>query len=224
MSAIFITATGTDIGKTYLATEMIRYFRRIGRPVDALKPVVTGFDPARPEASDTGRLLAALGRPITPDEVARVSPWRFAAPLAPDLAAGREGRTLDFDVLVEFSRHAIRNHAGTLLIEGIGGIMVPLDTRHTVLDWMSALNVPVVLVTGSYLGSISHTLTCIEVLRQRELAIRAVVVNETGDSTVTIEDTIKSVAGLANAIPVQRLLRFADQSNENDIAIISMYL
>ena len=97
MNAIFITATGTDIGKTYLAIQLIRHFRGNGQAVDALKPVVTGFDPARPESSDTGQLLAALGRTITSVEVDRISPWRFAAPLAPDLAARREGRALDFD-------------------------------------------------------------------------------------------------------------------------------
>jgi dethiobiotin synthetase len=224
MSAIFITATGTDIGKTYLATELIRHFRRIGQPVDALKPVVTGFDLARPEASDTGQLLTALGRPITPDEVARISPWRFAAALAPDLAAQREGRALDFDALVEFSRNAIRNHAGALLIEGIGGIMVPLDDRHTTLDWMSALDVPLVLVVGSYLGSISHSLTCLDVLRRRELAVRVVVVNETPGSRVTVAETIESVSRFAQPIAVVGLPWLATHSKGEEIERISLYL
>jgi dethiobiotin synthetase len=224
MSAIFITATGTDIGKTYVATELIWHFRHIGRPVDALKPVVTGFDPARPEASDTGRLLAALGRPIAPDEIARISPWRFAAPLAPDLAAQREGRMFDFDALIEFSRDAIQNHVGTLLIEGIGGIMVPLDTRHTVLDWMSALNLPLVLVVGSYLGSISHTLTCLDVLRRREQTVRVIVVTETPGSTVTAAETIESVARFAGPIPVQRLPWLASHLMGDEIKNISSYL
>src|SRR5471030_2712340 len=178
MSAIFITGTGTDIGKTYFATALIRHLRGKRHAVDALKPVVTGFDPARPEASDSGRLLASLGRPVTPDEIARISPWRYSAPLSPDMAAAREGRALDFDQLVDFSRKAMREHLGQLLIEGIGGIMVPLDARRTVLDWMSALKVPLLLVAGSYLGSISHTLTCLDVLRRYELSVRAVVVNE----------------------------------------------
>ena len=65
-----------------------------------------------------------------------------------------------------------------MLIEGVGGIMVPLDERHTVLDWMSALRLPVLLVAGSYLGTISHTLTALHVLAQRNLDIAAVVVSE----------------------------------------------
>ena len=186
--------------------------------------MVTGFDPARPEDSDTGHLLAALGQPITPDEVARISPRRFAAALAPDLAAQREGRTLDFDTLVEFSRNAVRNHAGTLLIEGIGGIMVPLDDRHTVLDWMSALNVPLVLVAGSYLGSISHTLSCLDVLRRRALAVRVVVVNETRGSTVTVAETIESVSRFAQTIAVAGLPWLAARSEGREIENISLYL
>ena len=67
---------------------------------------------------------------------------------------------------------AIEKHSGKLLIEGVGGIVVPLNDRHTVLDWMIALNVPLVLVTGTYLGTLSHTLTCIDVLKRRDFPSR----------------------------------------------------
>ena len=85
--------------------------------------------------------------------------------------------------------------------------MVPLDGRHTVLDWMSALKIPLLLIAGSYLGSISHTLTCLDVLKRRELSIRAVVVNETLGSTVTVAETIASVARLAQPTSVLALSR-----------------
>ena len=224
MSAVFITATGTDIGKTFVATALIRHFRNKNLAVEAIKPVVTGFDAARAEASDTGLLLAALGRAVTPDEIARVSPWRFTAPLSPDLAAAREGRTLDFNQLVDFSRKAVRGHSGKLLIEGIGGIMVPLDARHTVLDWIGALNVPLLLVAGSYLGSISHTLTCLDVLKRHELSVRAVVVNETPGSTVTVAEAIESVARFAQPIPVLALSRFEGRVTGDQIDKISSIL
>jgi len=214
MSAIFVTATGTDIGKTFVVGALIQQLRRNGHSVDALKPVVTGFEPAKAVASDSGQLLAALGRPITPAEIDRISPWRFAAPLAPDLAAAREGRKLDFDALIAFSQKSIRQNRGTLLIEGIGGVMVPLDEQHTVVDWIAPLNVPIILVAGSYLGSISHTLACLDVLWRRELFVRAVVINETPDAAVSVEDTIKSVSRFARPIPVVGLRRNAD-SQEN---------
>ena len=76
MSAFFVTATGTDIGKTFVAAGLIRHFRAAGRAVGAIKPVATGFDPAAAEASDPGMLLSALGRPVTPAEIERIAPWR----------------------------------------------------------------------------------------------------------------------------------------------------
>jgi dethiobiotin synthetase len=202
MSAFFVTATGTDIGKTFVAAGLIRHFRATGRAVEAIKPVATGFDPAAAEASDPGMLLSALGRPVTPAEIERIAPWRYATPLSPDMAARREGRTLDFDALVEFCRRAIADRQGTLLIEGIGGVMVPLDDRRTVLDWMAALNIPLVLVAGSYLGSLSHTLTCLDVIARRELILKAIVVNETPDSTVPLADTAATLSRFAGATPV----------------------
>ena len=79
MTALFITATGTDIGKTYVVSGLIRHWRAAGRTVEALKPVVSGFDPAAAADSDTGTLLTALGRPVTPAEIDRVfDTWRNA--------------------------------------------------------------------------------------------------------------------------------------------------
>lgn len=207
MTAIFVTATGTDIGKTFVSAGLIRHLRNHGQAVDALKPIVTGFDPAHAAASDPGILLTALGRPLTLSEIERISPWRYAAPLSPDMAARREHRQVDFSALVEFCRRAMRDYSGILLIEGVGGIMAPLDDGHTVLDWMTALNIPLVLVSGSYLGSLSHSLTCLDVLRRRDLALKAVVVNETADSTVPLAETVQCIARFAASIPVVALQR-----------------
>jgi dethiobiotin synthetase len=208
MSAIFITGTGTDIGKSFVAAGLIRYCRATGRAVDALKPVMTGYDPARAASSDAGVLLTALGRPASDDEIQNVSPWRFAAPLSPNMAAQREQRTIDFDALVDFSRTASRRAPTTVLIEGIGGVMVPLDHSHTVLDWMAALNVPALLVAGSYLGSLSHTLTGRDAMRRRGITLRAIVVNESPGSPVPLSDTVETLSRFAAGsaiIPLPRL-------------------
>ena len=85
MTAIFVTGTGTDVGKTFLSAALIRHWRAAGHAVAAYKPVASGFDPATQQASDPGVLLGALGRPIT--DIETISPWRFAAPLSPDMAA-----------------------------------------------------------------------------------------------------------------------------------------
>jgi dethiobiotin synthetase len=99
-----------------------------------------------------------------------------------------------------------------LLIEGVGGVMVPLDHRHTVLDWMTALNISAVLVTGSYLGSLSHALTSIDALQRRAIAIKTIVVNETVGSTVPLVDTATTLQRFAASIPIVALprLRAAD--------------
>jgi dethiobiotin synthetase len=207
MTAIFITATGTDIGKTFVAAGLIRYWRAAGLEVDAVKPVVTGFDPKNAAASDPSVLLAALGRPIIPAGIERIAPWRYAAPLSPDMAARREGRALDAEALIAFSRRAAADAKGMLLIEGIGGVMVPLDDRHTVIDWMAALNFAVVIVTGSYLGSLSHTLTAPDIVRRRGLVVKALVVNETSGSSVPITETIISLKTHAAAVPIVALPR-----------------
>jgi dethiobiotin synthetase len=207
VAAYFVTSTGTDIGKTFVTAGLIRYLRESNQPVGALKPVVSGYDSSVVETSDPAVLLSALGRQITADEVDRIAPWRFRAPLSPDLAAAREGRSVDFDKLISFSRSAIDAATGPLFIEGVGGIMVPLDARRTVLDWMAALNIPVLLVVGGYLGTISHTLTALDVLAQRKLTIAAIVVSESVRDTVALEDTVESITRFAGAVGVVGLPR-----------------
>ena len=184
MSAFFVTATGTDIGKTFVAAGLIRHWRAAGRAVDALKPVTTGFDLAEAAGSDAGVLLKALGRPVTVEEIERISPWRYAAPLSPDVASAARGalcRSTSWSHSRERAiANACRQAADRRRRRHHGAARRP----HTVLDWMTALHVPLVLVTGSYLGTLSHTLTCLDVLKRRELAVKALVVNETPGSSV----------------------------------------
>jgi dethiobiotin synthetase len=199
VSAVFITGTGTDVGKTFVAAGLIRYFRGLGQPVAALKPLVSGFDPAAPSGSDPAILLDALGREVKPEEFQRIAPWRFRAPLSPDMAARAEKRAIDFDEVVDFCRAAIAGSDGVLLIEGIGGIMVPLDGRHTVLDLMSLLNVPLIVVAGSYLGTLSHVLSAQDVILRHALDLRAIVVSETEAAPVPLDATLATLANFAKA-------------------------
>ena len=212
MTAVFVTGTGTDVGKTFLSAALIRHWRAAGHAVAAYKPVVSGFDPATEQASDPGVLLGALGHPIT--DIERISPWRFAAPLSPDMAAAREGRTLDFDAIVEFS-HRAATSAERVLIEGVGGIMVPLDDRHTVLDWMSTLRLPVLLVAGSYLGTISHTLTALRVLAQRNLTVVAVAVSESAVPGAPLDETVATIARFADLIEVVGVPRLTREAHSH---------
>jgi dethiobiotin synthetase len=125
------------------------------------------------------------------------------------MAARREGRSIDFASLVGHSRQAIATATGTLLIEGVGGVMVPLDDEHTVLDWIEALRIPAIVVAGSYLGAISHALTALNALQNRDLAVAALVVNETPQSTVALDEAAATIARFADDVPVLTLPRLA---------------
>lgn len=189
MRALFVTATGTEIGKTFVTAALARHYRAKGQPVGVLKPVLTGFHPRDFARSDPALLLQAIGKKPTLSEIERVSPFRYKAPLAPNLAAVREGRRVNFEKIVKSCRDAAKSNEDWLLIEGIGGLMVPLDNERTVLDLVETLGFPAILVTGSYLGTISHTLTALEVAKARAIEIAAVVISETEGSAVSLGAT-----------------------------------
>jgi dethiobiotin synthetase len=215
MSAYFVTSTGTDIGKTFVTAGLIRYMREAGQAVSALKPVVSGYDTSVVETSDPAVLLHALGQPIDAGAIDRIAPWRFRAPLSPDLAAAREGRNIDFEKLIDFSREQIAAAQGMLFIEGVGGIMVPLDAERTVLDWMAELQIPLLLVVGGYLGTISHTLTALDVLAAHHLKVAAIVVSESERNPVELEDTVASIARFAHGVGVVGMPRMPGGLNSH---------
>ena len=198
MSTLFVTATGTEIGKTLVTAALCHELREAGRPVRALKPVLSGYDPAGLAESDPGVLLASLGEAVTEEAVAAITPWRFAAPLSPDMAAAREGRRLDLAEIAGFCRSA---GGDPLLIEGIGGAMVPLDERHTVLDWIAALSAPALVVAGSYLGTISHTLTTLAAIRVRGIAVVGLVISESPESPVPLSETADTINRHGGPLP-----------------------
>lgn len=194
MTAIFITATGPDVGKTLVVAALIRHLRAMGHAVDAIKPIVSGYEPAQAAASDPGTLIAALGLPFSPESIERTSPWRFRAALSPDLAARLEGRNIDVDAVIAYCKTAIDRRSDILLIEGVGGIMEPLDQHRTVLDVMMALRLPLILVTGSYRGALSHTLTALDSLFRRDMSVLATIVSETAGSKVALDDIVTAIS------------------------------
>jgi len=208
MTTVFITASGTEIGKTFVTLQLVAELRAAGRHVRALKPVASGFDAEHPDGSDTALLLRAQGLAVTSANLDAVSPWRFAAPLSPDMAAARERRSIPFDALVAHCREAGRDPS-TTLIEGIGGVMVPLDARHTVLDWIAAIGAPALLVVGSYLGTLSHGLTAAAALRERGVRLLGVVVSESLEQPAPPEETAAVFARFVAPAPVLVLPRTA---------------
>jgi dethiobiotin synthetase len=193
----------------------------VGRTVRAIKPVVSGFlhDDL---ASDPALILRSLGQVPTPLAIAAVAPWRLTAPISPHLAARLEGRTILFDAVAAFCREQAPENDRFLLIEGAGGVMAPIDDAHTGLDLIARLGHPVILVTGSYLGAISHTLTALAALRGRGTKIRGIVVSES-DQSVGLRDTVESLAQFAGAdVGVYSLPRLSGSEEEKWCAAPSL--
>lgn len=208
MAALFVTSCGTGRGKTYVSERMIRAWRANGDAVRALKPVISGYDPSDAATSDTGLLLSAIGEKLSPEAIDRMSPWRYAPPLSPDMAAALEDQTVPVDDIISYCRSAIESAAARgehLLIEGAGGVMVPLDETRTMRDLMAALDIPVVLVVGSYLGSLSHAMTALEALHVRRIVVDRIVVNETADSNIPLTETRDTLARFVGDIPMETL-------------------
>tara|TARA_B100000989_G_C19516580_1_gene461971 strand:+ start:1583 stop:2269 length:687 start_codon:yes stop_codon:yes gene_type:complete len=212
MKKLFITATGTEIGKTVVTTTLAWQARKKGKLVRVLKPVISGFDEKTRNQSDTAQILQCLEIEQTHAAIESISPWRFKAPLSPDMAAAREGMRLDFEAIVEFCREAETGSDDLLLIEGVGGLMVPLTDSKTVLDWIQALKYPVIMVAGSYLGTISHTLTTVETAQKFGLNVASIVISESEDSPVPIHETVNSIKRFLTNIPILELPRLAPSS------------
>ncbi len=222
MTTLFVTASGTDVGKTFVTLRLFDELSAAGYRVRALKPVASGFDAGNPSASDTGALLRAQGLEASAANLDAVSPWRFAAPLSPDMAAACERRAISFAALVDFCR-APRD-ADITLIEGIGGVMVPLDETHTVLDWVMALDAPTLLVVGSYLGALSHSLTAAAALRTRGARVAGVIVSESAEQPAPVAETARVLARHLRPTTVRVLPRHAARDATPLLPLLAPYL
>ena len=170
-----------------------------------LKPVISGYEECSIDSSDSGILLKSMGLEISHGNVCQISPWRFKAALSPDMAASREGRSINFAQLVEFCRTSISTNTSkdiVTLIEGVGGTMVPLDAEHTVLDWISSLKIPTILVAGTYLGTISHTLTAYKALASKGINVSNIILSQSEKSPVPMSETRATISRFLPGIDI----------------------
>ena len=208
LKPIFITSTGTNIGKTYLTSLIIKKAQALNYKVNAIKPIISGFNIENFNTTDTGIISAALGK--NQSSIEEVSPWRFEAPLSPDQAAYKENKEIVFKELIDFclkTLNPIKNINDIVLIEGVGGTMVPINNKYTTLDLMKALDIPVILIIGSYLGSISHTLNAYEVLIQNNININSIVISESEENNIGINQTRKTLLNHIKNISIFPLKR-----------------
>jgi len=173
MRGLFVTGTDTGVGKTVLSAVLLASMAADGERVRAHKPVVTGLD----EVQDVGQgrwppdhELLALAADMTPEQV---SPLRFGPALSPHLAARLQGTEVQPQPLLDSARAAAGED--TLIVEGVGGLLVPLCTGYTVRDLAVALALPLLVAARTGLGTINHTLLTLQSARAARLDVRAVV-------------------------------------------------
>lgn len=177
LSGLFVTGTGTDVGKTVAAAALLRALRRLGLAAQAVKPVQTGVAPSQalssPLADAAVYAAAVADQACMPILSPAVTLHCFPLPASPHLAAARVGERLDVAGLCRNIRaHWARQTAADfLLLEGAGGLRVPLNEHEDMLDLMAALDLPVLLVGGNYLGALNHALLSLEALRNRGLRV-----------------------------------------------------
>lgn len=207
MTGIFITATGTAIGKTHFLCSLLAHDHLHLQKFSASKPIITGWPRFNKEIqhTDTARILAAQKLACHEDNIHGISPWRFYPPLTPAMAIQQENTHFDFQEVVNFSQQLVqkaRTEDKIHFIEGVGGLMAPIHHTQTVLDWIDAIATPCIVLTGSYLGALSHSLTAITTLQTRQIPIIALIVNETLTSEVPLTDTCKCLAALLPTVKI----------------------
>jgi dethiobiotin synthetase len=227
---LFVTGTGTGVGKTVLSAALLAAMVAAGEPVRAHKPVVTGLDDPPGEWPPDHELLGAAAH-MAPEEVA---PLRYGPPASPHLAAQLAGETLDPARLLARARGdadatAITQgppppgatttqdspppgggaavHAGDPLtiVEGVGGLLVPLATGYTVRDLAAELGLPLLIAAPPGLGTINHTLLTIHAARCAGIEVRAVVLTPWSAPPPVIEQSNRDTIAQLGDVEVQCL-------------------
>jgi dethiobiotin synthase len=211
MKGLFITGTDTGVGKTHITAAIARLWRREGFPFALCKPVVTGSD------EDTRTLALAAGKTLA--EV--TSPHLiFREPAAPCVAAAAEGVELSLELLVRECVSRTQEGRLPLLVEGVGGLLCPLTRDATVVELISALGLPIVVVTRRNLGTLNQTLLTVEAAQRRSLTVLGYIINETQPMSSLAERTVEQELGSRLAIPLLGTVAYGE-GKEGEIAAIS---
>lgn len=174
-AAIFVTGTDTEIGKTVIAAGLAIAFRERGIDVGVMKPAVTGCRTHRGKriSEDVDYLVGASG---SDDDPALVCPFMLREPLAPEVAAGLEDARIDIRKITSAFKKLSDKHE-ILIVEGAGGLLVPIKRKYFMIDLIARLACPLIIVARPGLGTINHTLLSCEVARARNLDIAGIIIN-----------------------------------------------
>lgn len=213
LRGLAVVGTDTGVGKTAISTALVAAWRARGLHPAGMKPCETGVGPEGP--LDALALQEAAGGG---DALEHVCPFRFAMPAAPLIAARAEGRRVEPELLLETASLLSNGGRRPLVVEGAGGLLVPLTDTLDFSGLLQALGLPVVLVGRAGLGTLNHTLLTLEALRTRAIAVEAVVLVESRpdprDPTVS---TNLLELGRRAGVPVLGPMPFvADLGNRRD--------
>jgi dethiobiotin synthetase len=190
LPGLFVVGTDTGVGKTYLASAIARSWHASGRRVGVLKPVASGAEVigGRLISNDAALLIEAVGGGLPQD---RVSPIVFEEPLAPPVAARRQGTPLTMDEVSRVVAECLdwwKSRADVMVVEGVGGLLCPLAERATVADLAVFLDYPLLIVAHRGLGTLNHTLMTVEAARSRSLRVAGVILNGARPTTDPIAE------------------------------------
>jgi dethiobiotin synthetase len=201
MEGIFVTGTGTEVGKTVVAAVTAHSLAAAGRSVAVFKPAVTGLDD--PGEADHELLRRAAGSSQTDGEIA---PYRYGPPASPHLAAEAAGERIEREVLLRAAR-AAGESAEMLVCEGVGGFLVPLSRDYLVRDLAIDLGLPLAIAALPGLGTINHTLLTIAAARAAGLQVAVVILTPWPDSPTGVEESNRETIGELGSVRVETLPR-----------------
>jgi len=188
---LFVTGTDTEVGKTLVAAGLIHAFRRLGVRAAGMKPVAAGcFETSggwKNEDVEALRVASNVDAPL--DEI---NPYCFLAPVAPHVAAAREGRSIELGRIRD-RFEALSRRADAVVVEGAGGFLVPLNDREDFADLAQMLGLPVVLTVGMRLGCINHALLTQEAISSRGLVLAGWVANRIDPEMNAFEENLATL-------------------------------
>lgn len=188
--AYFIAGTDTEIGKTHAACVLLHAFRARGFSTVAMKPVAAGVN-----AHGINEDVAALRAAASVDApLSLVNPWCFSDPVAPHIAAREAGLRMRPEVAVE-AMTALGHLADVVIVEGVGGFVVPLDDegKFDAADLAGALGLPIILVVGMRLGCLNHALLTCEAIERRGLPLAGWIANRVDPNMMRFEENLQTL-------------------------------
>lgn len=199
--AFFITGTDTDVGKTYVACQLIRDYVAQGYKVIGIKPVAAGEDFVDGAWVNEDVLkLEAASNVKAPREL--TNPYSFKEAIAPHIAAEKAGVTIEIKVIQQaFKRLA--SLADIVVVEGAGGFLVPLNSKENMADLAAALNIPLILVVGLKLGCINHSLLTVEAINARELNFHGWIANKIAPDMSFCDENMATISQNLHMNPIR---------------------